>query len=174
MNIRSPRIHRCVRENSQSCWRAPSYGTCRSPFASFRASFCKFFHASVSRDRTGWDARIAYSRRGRIKILGQGPRRITSGKTASYELYWQRWRYYLLHWAWCLRQVPGLKWWTFLGYCTCSQTECTLYIFNLVGNVGRWLCSFIETFSGGFRLPIISHCALPKLRIFASINNFFQ
>ncbi len=37
------RIRERVRENSRSCWRAPSYGTCRSPFANFRVSFCPFF-----------------------------------------------------------------------------------------------------------------------------------
>ncbi len=69
--IRSPRIRRCVRENSRSCWRAASYGTCQNPFTNFRASFCRFSNASVSRDRMGWDAWIAYSRCGRQSILYQ-------------------------------------------------------------------------------------------------------
>ncbi len=40
MAIRSPRIRRCFRENRRSRLRAASYGTWRSPFTNFKASFC--------------------------------------------------------------------------------------------------------------------------------------
>ncbi len=53
MVIRSPQIRRCVRYNRRSCLRAASYGTCRSPFTNFRASFCTFSSASASRHRMG-------------------------------------------------------------------------------------------------------------------------
>ncbi len=58
MAVRSPRIRRCVRENRRSCLRAVSYGTCRSPFTNFRASFCTFLSASASRHRMGCLNRI--------------------------------------------------------------------------------------------------------------------
>ncbi len=53
MAIRSPRIRQCVRENKRSCMRAASYGTWRSPFTNFKASFCTFSSASASRHRMG-------------------------------------------------------------------------------------------------------------------------
>ncbi len=48
MNTKPPRICRCVRENTRSCWRAASYRTRRSPFTNFRSSFCTFSNAFVS------------------------------------------------------------------------------------------------------------------------------
>ncbi len=62
MAIRSPRIRWCVRENKRSCLRAASYGTWRSPFTNFKASFCTFSSASSSRHRIGWVAWMACSR----------------------------------------------------------------------------------------------------------------
>ncbi len=59
MEIRSPRIRRCVRDKSRSCWRAAPYGTCQSAFTNLTASFCAFSNASVSRDRIEWDAFVA-------------------------------------------------------------------------------------------------------------------
>ncbi len=54
MAIRPPRVRRCVRENRRSCLRAASYGTCRSPFTNFRASFCTFSSAPASQNRMWW------------------------------------------------------------------------------------------------------------------------
>ncbi len=56
MANRSPQIRRCVRENKRSCLTAALYGTWRSPFTNFKASFCTFSSTSASRHRMGWVA----------------------------------------------------------------------------------------------------------------------
>ncbi len=61
----------CKREQSKLLESA-SCGTCQSLFTNFRAYFSTFFSASASQDRTAWDAGIAYSKSGRIKILYKG------------------------------------------------------------------------------------------------------
>ncbi len=56
MHIGPQRIHRWVRENRRSCWRAASFGTCQRPFANFTTSLCTFSNSSASRD--AWMANV--------------------------------------------------------------------------------------------------------------------
>ncbi len=107
LQIRSPQIHLRTRDTSRSRWRAESYGTQRSPFTNFTASFWTRAGAWKSRKRKGDDACIFKMRASKHFVEGE-ENAWGKGHEGSFQHYLQRW-------ASCLRQFSGLLWWKWLG-----------------------------------------------------------